>query len=541
MKLTVEKLLELKAYKEAVLVAGSEGLLNIVAGITIMEDTTINEWLRGGEALLTSLLPVRNYSDVEVRNFFNSLLSKKISAIIVKTGKNVEKIPQELLIWGNENSIPIIQVPRHLFYTDLMYPVMAEVMESQVNRLTYFKLIHEKFRDMAIKDYPLKAIIMTLSEIIGNPVEIYDKNYKLMTTSLKETKEKRFVEKIIISKDEKGNLFTERKVDNKYEKVKGLIFEVSALKDTKSYLSVLEMNKTVDDMDLLAIENACTNIALIMARKIAIKEVEERFMNNIVDDLINGLHVLNDSLLERANIAGIDLFASYNIIVLKLHCDLDPIKFNLKKQLGTFVTKYKGIYSLKADSVIIFVNTMERERQEKQSKVSIKNEISKIGENIIVNKADNFFSAGIGNEAKSFEDIRKSYEEAMNALTIGKELYDKGFILAYEDLGIYKIISDIAREGDITRYIPKSIVRLMDIDKTKNSALLNTLKVYIKNNQHIKDTANELFIHPKTVSYRLEQIKEIAGIDIKNTEELLEIQFAIKILNFQEKQLKQRS
>lgn len=50
-----------------------------------------------------------------------------------------------------------------------------------------------------------------------------------------------------------------------------------------------------------------------------------------------------------------------------------------------WITKYKGIYSLKTDSVIIFVNTIEKEKQEKQSKFSIKDEINKIGENIIVN------------------------------------------------------------------------------------------------------------------------------------------------------------
>lgn len=174
MKLTVEKLLSLEAYKEAKIVGGNDGLGNEVSGITIMEDTTINEWLRDGETLLTSLLPLRDYQHDEIINFFNTLTSKKISAIIVKMGKVVNEIPSGLIEWGNNKSIPIIQVPRHVFYTDLMYPAMAEVIESKVNKLTYYKSVHEKFRDMAIRSYPMEMVIETLAEERGQNMKNKD-------------------------------------------------------------------------------------------------------------------------------------------------------------------------------------------------------------------------------------------------------------------------------------------------------------------------------------------------------------------------------
>ncbi|MDY0235237.1 MAG: PucR family transcriptional regulator ligand-binding domain-containing protein [Gudongella sp.] len=536
MKLTVEKLLKLQAYKDSILVGGSKGLLNEVSGITIMEDTTINEWLRGGEALLTSLIPLKDYSDDEMINFFNNLLAKRVSAIIIKKGKVYDSVPKELISWGNKNCVPIIQVPRHLFYTDLMYPVMAEVMENQVNRLSYFKSIHEKFREMAIKDYPLKVVLETISEIIGNPVSIYDKNYNLMLTTLKNakdiTKNRNFKQSI----SNKTQVFSEIRIDDKDEKVKEWIFEVSALENTKSYLVIIEMNKVVDDMDLLAIENACTNIALIMAKNIAIKEVEERFMNNIVDDLIFGLPKISSSLLERANIAGIDLYAPYIILVLKLNCKLDIIKFSLKKYLGDFVKKHNGVYSLKNDYVVLFINTINNGKNDSITTMEIKEEIKSISEEMGSYKSNRCFSTGIGTIANGFAEIKKSYEEAMNTIIIGEDIYNQGFVLSYEELGIYKIITDISKDSDITKYMPKSMLKLMEIDKLKNKELMNTLEVYIKNNQHINLTADELFIHPKTVSYRLEQIKELVGIDIKNADSLLEIQFAIKILKYLEKQ-----
>jgi len=535
MKLTVEKLLSLDAYKEAKLIGGMSGLKNELSGITIMEDITINEWLRGGETLLTSLIPLKNYTDDEIINFFNTLINKNISAIIVKTGKVVNKTPIALIEWGNENSIPIIEVPRHIFYTDLMYPAMAEVMQSQVNKLSYFKSIHEKFRDMAIKNYPLKKVVEVLSEIIGNPVEIYDKNYNLMISTLKDPIRIINESKLRYKRIEKGIMYTERSIDNDNRKVGQVMFEISALENTRTYLAIVELNKKIDDMDLLAIENACTNIALIMARNIVVKEVEERFMNDIINDLIFGAPRLSNSLLERANIAEIDLFGSYFIVVLNLKCNLEMIKNDLKKPLGMLVKKYKGVYSLKNDHVIIFINTTNKAKTCKETVDDIKKEVRKLSNELEKKYSMICFNAGIGNEIKGFENIRKSYDEAMDAIAIGEDLYGKDVILNYDELGIFKIIRDISLNTDVSKYIPKAVLKLIEIDRSRNRELLKTLEVYIKTNQHIRLTANELFIHPKTVSYRLEQIKEIAGIEFDDADQLLEIQFAIKMLRFLEK------
>ena len=534
MKLTVEKLLSLDAYKEAKVIGGINGLGNEISGITIMEDTTINEWLRGGETLLTSLLPLKDYHHNEIINFFNTLINKDISAIIVKMGKVVSEVPSALIEWGNRKSIPIIEVPRHVFYTDLMYPAMAEVIESKVNKLTYFKSIHERFRDMAIRSCPTEMVIEFLADIIGNPVEIYDRNYNLIMSTLESPNRSKLDGNFRQNILGKEYICTQRNVGDSDEKVCQLMIGISALGDTKTYLSIIEMNKKVDDMDLLAIENACTNISLKMVRDIAVKEVEERFMNDVINDLIFSSPKLNNSLLERANIAGIDLYSSYFVVVLNLKYELDKIKASLKRYLGSLVKRHNGVYSLKSDSVIIFINT-NKGTESKVFEEEIKNEIGEISRQLQKEFSKICFSAGIGNEIEGFKDIRRSYEEARDAIDIGEDLYGQDSILSYDELGVFKLIRNISLSEDVAKYIPTSVVKLQEIDRSENKELFRTLEFYMKNNRHVKLTADELFIHPKTVSYRLQQIRDITGIDFNNSDKLLEIQFAIKILKFLEK------
>ncbi len=532
MNITVKDLLSLKAYREAKVVGGAAGLGNRVLGITIMEDTTIGEWLKGGEIIITSLIPIKGLSSHERMSFFEGLLNDKLSGVIVKTGKYIDKVPVKLIEWGEENSIPIIEIPRHILYTDIMYPTMSEILEKQVFQLEYFRKIHEKFREMAIKDCSIEKVIEVLSEIIGNPVEIYDKNHNLILSTFRDPID------IILKVGDRENLinkefykYSKIKIDN--NEINQIITKISSIDDTNLYLSVIELNKEVTELDFLAIENACTNVALNMTKNIAVKEVEERFMNDIVNNILFRKPELNDTLLKKANISGIDLFGRYFISVLNMKVDIDDIKYNLKKKLGRLVKKYQGVYSLRDDNIIIFVkekNGIDSNKILKEFKKDLNN-LNLFILNICENDG---FVAGIGRKTKGYENFINSYQQAIDAINIGRELNKENTIFDYEELGSFKLISDIAKSKDINTYIPASVLSLMEIDKEKNSELLKTLEAYIKNNNHIKNTSKELFIHPKTVSYRLEQIKSLTDTDLEDSDELFEIQIGIKILNFLE-------
>lgn len=529
MDLTIEKLLNLSSYKQAQVVSGHAGFKNIVTGITIMEDTTIKEWLKGGELLVTSLLPVKDLMNHQMIGFFDTLLDKNISGVIIKVGKHVDEIPKELIEWGDKNSMPMIKIPRHIPYTDIMYPTMSEILEKKVNELAYFKSAHDKFRDMSIKDYPIKKVLETLSNLIGNPVEIYDKNHNLILSTFREPISTRLQTDTSLITNKNQYKYYEIEIDGRG--VKQIIVEISAVQDTKTYLSIIEWNKEVTEMEFLAIENACTTIALSMTKDIAIKEVEERFMNDLVSDLLFTGAKLEDTMLERANISGIDIFGDYFVVVLSFEFKVDSIKYDLKRKLGRLVKKYNGVYSLRNDNIIIFIKS-DKNVKKKELLSLLKKDLNNINELLLENEIEVGFIGGIGRKAKGYNEFIKSYEQAIDAINIGKALDNKANIFDYDELGSFKLISDISKMNDINNYIPLSVISLIDIDKSKNSKLLKTLETYIKNNKHIKSTAKELFIHPKTVSYRLEQIRDLIGIDLEDANQLFEIQIGMKILSF---------
>lgn len=85
-------------------------------------------------------------------------------------------------------------------------------------------------------------------------------------------------------------------------------------------------------------------------------------------------------------------------------------------------------------------------------------------------------------------------------------------------------------KNQLKEFIHPSLLRIYEYDKDKNNELINTLEMYLKCNLNAVKTAEELYVHYKTVLYRLNRIREIMKLDLEDREEILEIEMGLKIL-----------
>ena len=97
MEFRVVHILRMQRLQDAKVLGGENGLCNVIKGITIMEAPDIADWLKGGEMLLTSLYPIRNYTEDEQREFVLRLAEKKVSALMIKNHRFVQKIPDAIV------------------------------------------------------------------------------------------------------------------------------------------------------------------------------------------------------------------------------------------------------------------------------------------------------------------------------------------------------------------------------------------------------------------------------------------------------------
>ncbi|UUV98921.1 helix-turn-helix domain-containing protein [Vagococcus luciliae] len=108
---------------------------------------------------------------------------------------------------------------------------------------------------------------------------------------------------------------------------------------------------------------------------------------------------------------------------------------------------------------------------------------------------------------ESISEIQKSYDVAKQLMAFktkkGQPIYypDDYFF----DLFITKRVDELSAQLFVEHYLGS----IIEVDKKRDSQLLETLDSYLANNQNIASTSRELFIHRNTLLYRIEKIDSL--------------------------------
>ena len=142
------------------------------------------------------------------------------------------------------------------------------------------------------------------------------------------------------------------------------------------------------------------------------------------------------------------------------------------------------------------------------------------------------FQIGVGDKAKGIEDIFESFNQAWYSISYGEMIYGKknDFIVCYNDYSFLKIFSRLKETDSIKEIIPKELCRLNEYDIKNKTDFYESLKVYLDCNCNGKKAAEKLFIHYKTMLYRLNKIKDFFGIDLENSTSRVYIELGIQLL-----------
>lgn len=154
---------------------------------------------------------------------------------------------------------------------------------------------------------------------------------------------------------------------------------------------------------------------------------------------------------------------------------------------------------------------------------------SKLKEIICSAKPDIEIMIGISDIHCGTSSIKNSYREAAHTLISAQcEVPDNGGIYHYKDAGLFQILSLIYGKDYALEFVRKMIGPLIEYDSVKGSNLLNTLEEILQSN-NLKDAANKLFIHYKTLFFRKQRLEKILGVSLDNVDTRLALAAAVKL------------
>ena len=538
MAYTVRKLLESEQFPKMKLLCGEKGLDLEVKGIRIIEIEDMERYLTGGEILITSFQVYLSCSDREVEQHFEDLVKSDISGFIVKKRKEYDPTGRRLSLLEKhckKYEIPLVEIPEDFYYWGIIRHVMIQVFDKDTARLKYFKITHDNFNTFILKNNgssnTASDIIKFLSIMIENPVVLYYGNLNCMVSTNSDNS------KLILS-DEiqpyKPNIITKFQY---MKQMKGscvqYVVKFAILSEVEIYITITEENRELTELDYMAIENAIINLQYGFLSEFAQDEVKKKYQRDLIHNILNGL-LSSKEMTEAAAQLGMKESDTYRVV------DFHTIKNNVqskytKEQLHEVGVIEGELKHLLPDALIyrnmdqiVMIQQVDSNQTELEYQKEMEEVEDVIQRSILYRKKDTDFQIGIGKSVEGYQRLKESYHEASQAIKyieiIRQVTGDKNkSVVHYSNLGFFQIFGEIDDMTELERYIPETLKKLYLYDDEHKGELITTLQMYLRNNQSIKKTAGAMFAHYRTISYRLEKIKQISGINFDDANEVLAV------------------
>lgn len=128
-----------------------------------------------------------------------------------------------------------------------------------------------------------------------------------------------------------------------------------------------------------------------------------------------------------------------------------------------------------------------------------------------------------------------NYEATCAALAVVKLGTPKDPVVIHEHLGVLTLLlqgNGNADGRDLRKFINRTLGPVLKYDSGHRGVLAKTIRAYLDNDCSLKLTARQLFVHEKTVRYRLLHFEELAGVDLRRHRERMSVDLALLMHDF---------
>ncbi|MCI8332531.1 MAG: PucR family transcriptional regulator [Clostridiales bacterium] len=138
-------------------------------------------------------------------------------------------------------------------------------------------------------------------------------------------------------------------------------------------------------------------------------------------------------------------------------------------------------------------------------------------------------SIGIGSPVDNVKDLSRSYKEAQVAIEVGKVFDTEKSIINYENLGIGRLIYQLPTT--LCEMFLQEVFRKGSFESLDRETLM-TIQCFFENNLNVSETSRKLFVHRNTLVYRLEKIRKLTGLDLREFEHAITFKVALMVKKY---------
>ena len=241
------------------------------------------------------------------------------------------------------------------------------------------------------------------------------------------------------------------------------------------------------------------------------------FIKNIILD-----NILPSDIYIKSKELRFNAEESRVVFLIKFHSKSDVLSFDMVQNI--FPDKNKDYVIATGEQDIVLV-------KEVKPGTDIK-EIEKIAKSIADTLKSEVYvkvSIGIGTVVDNIKDLARSYKEAQVAFEVGKVFDTEKNIISYENLGIGRLIYQLPTT--LCEMFLQEVFKNGSLDSLDRETLM-TIQCFFENNLNVSETSRKLFVHRNTLVYRLEKIRKLTGLDLREFDHAITFKVALMVKRY---------
>lgn len=493
-------------------IAGHTGLQREVTFVEVLEVPDVYGWITSGVLMMTTFYSIKDEPEKQFK-VIRDLIERNAAGLVVKLGRFIDQLPEEALELANRHNFPIISIPKEVSYIRVLNPLYETLFKEKQKKER--ALLNPLLEAVHSSSGSVEKALNNIQSIVESPVyvedlegrllfcsedfspdgwrkqdslfskPIYPNFQKIIDSWQKELQDRGYTtmnipgyrNRILISLTSQSDLFAILHIPHKKDFSVEYLEGLQALSDIFSKLFISDQlyhqRKRLDDMN---------NIEQFLRRSES--DYEGKEINVIYFNLptVDDVYFTTSYLIDYTCIVRRKLYQ----MVKKLSC------FNI-----LICERYNQFYAIVERKIGTYQKMLER--------------WAEIVEAYNIDGHEKFLRIAISPTLNRLDNLEECFHIVRKTLEIGKKIKPGAFIYTFDKLGIYEIMLKFTNDSFAQKYAENILSPLYDDEE-----LLKTLEVYLNENGNISRSAELLFIHRRTMTYRINKIEKLLSLDLNN-------------------------
>lgn len=277
-KLTVKEALNLPSFESANIIAGEEGLENVIRWVHVMEVTQISHLLNGHELILTTGLGWQENKKLSL-SLIEQMIANNVSGLCIELGTYIQEIPEVLIDIANEHNFPLIAFEKEVRFIDITKELNEYFFEFHNQMMVRLESISNQFNRLLLHKDGFQKILRLLHKTLQVQVAYLSKGKNtIYYPSVSNEVEERIKEEIKEAKQQSVLTLSTRKA----------LEPVEAMGMKFADLVILSKERPLDELDFLVLDRAATALSQDQLRTLYVEERQRHASSQWIQDWIKG-------------------------------------------------------------------------------------------------------------------------------------------------------------------------------------------------------------------------------------------------------------